>query len=164
MDWTKQAEDMMKTWTDTQKKMWDNWLETIDQDSAQNQAAEVWQKTVETWEKTVKNTLQAQNEWTQAWVESLGTKADIPEEVTEWANQAQEMAKHWGETQQQMWQGWFDLVKKADSAKMAGAWGEEGQKAFQVWQESAKKAMDAQMEWASKWTPEQTKSKAGGKK
>ena len=26
MDWTKQANDMIKTWTGTQQKVWDTWL------------------------------------------------------------------------------------------------------------------------------------------
>jgi hypothetical protein len=155
MDWAKQTEEMMNAWTETQKKMWDNWLETVQQGADQSQAAEIWQKTVDTWEKTVKNSLDAQAEWTKAWAESLGTKVDVPEEMTAWANQAQEMAKRWGDTQQQLWQGWFDLVKKADPAKMAEAWGEEGQKAFQTWQESARKVMDAQMKWTSTWASEQ---------
>ena len=58
-----------------------------------------------------------------------------------------------------MWQGWFDLVKKADAPKMAEAWGEEGQKAFATWQESAQKMMDAQTQWVNTWTAEATKEK-----
>ena len=152
MDWAKQSEEMMKTWTETQKKMWDNWLDTMQKAAGQNQAAEMWQKTVDTWEQTVNSTLDAQAEWTKMWADSLDSldvKADMPKEVADWAKQAQDMAKNWGETQRQMWQGWFDLVKKADAPKMAEAWGQEGQKAFAAWQESAQKMMDAQMQWAA---------------
>ncbi len=163
MDWTKQTEEMMKTWTETQKKMWDNWLETVQKGANQDQAAEMWQKTVDTWEQTVKNTFEAQNEWMKMWADSFDAKSDVPKEVTEWFNQSQEMANRWSETQQQLWQGWFDLVKKADATKMAGAWGEEGQKAFGAWQESAQKVMDAQAQWTSMWSPEQAKSEANGK-
>lgn len=159
MNWAKQSEEMMKAWTDTQKKMWDNWLDTMQKAAGQNQVAEMWQKTVDTWEQTVNSTLDAQAEWTKMWADSLDIKADMPKEVTDWAKQAQDMTKNWGETQRQMWQGWFDLVKKADAPKMAEAWGEEGQKAFSTWQESAQKMMDAQMEWAKKWTAEAAKEK-----
>jgi hypothetical protein len=159
MDWAKQSEEMMKAWTETQKKMWDNWMAAMQQPTGQTQAAEMWQKTVETWEKSVNSTLDAQAEWTKIWADSLDVKPDIPKELTEWAKQAQDMAKSWGETQRQMWQGWFDLVKTAEPPKMAQTWGEEGQKAFTAWQESAQKMMDAQTQWASKWTAEATKEK-----
>ncbi len=164
MDWTKQSEEMMKAWTETQKKTWNIWMETVQQGSKQNQAAEMWQKIVDTWEQTINNTLEAQNEWTRMWAENFGAKTDLPKEATEWINQAQEMGKRWSETQQQLWRSWFELVKKADSAKMADAWGEEGQKAFKTWQESVQQVMDSQTEWAGMWTPEQTKSKANKSK
>ena len=160
MDWTKQTEEMMKNWTETQKKMWDSWLEAIPQGVDQSQTVEMWQKAVDTWETMVQNTLDVQAEWTKTWADSLDLKSDIPDEMVEWAKQAQKMMKDWGETQQQLWHGWFDLVKQADPTKMADAWGIEGQKGFQAWQESAQKMMDTQMKWASMWTPGQANEKA----
>lgn len=159
MDWTKQSEEMMKAWTDTQKKMWDNWLDMVQKGTGQSQAGEIWQKTIEMWEKTVKSSLDAQTEWTRTWVESLSGTEGVSDEVVEWAKQAQDMSKRWSETQQQLWQGWFDMVKKADASKMAGAWGEESQNAFKTWQESAQKMMDAQKQWASAQTTDKAKSK-----
>jgi hypothetical protein len=158
MDWTKQAEEMAKDWTESQQKMWDEWLKIM-QSTAPGQLAEVWQKTVETWEKMVKNTLASQGEWTTAWAESITGKSDLPEEVAEWAKQAQTMSKQWRETQEQLWAGWFDLVKKADPAKIATAWGGDGQKTFKSWQESAQKMMEAQMKWANLWTTGPAKEK-----
>lgn len=158
MDWAEQTEEMMKTWTETQKNMWDNWLEMVQQGTGQTQAAELWQKTIETWENTVKSSLDTQMEWINTWAEKLNQTEGVSDEMTEWTKQAQNMSKRWNETQQQLWQSWFDMVKKADPVKMAGAWGEESQKAFKAWQESAQKAMDSQMEWASMWTTDKTKN------
>jgi hypothetical protein len=158
MDWTKQTEDMFKTWTDTQKKMWDSWLETVQQASAPMQGAQVWQKTIETWEETVNNVLAAQTKWSETWANSFDPEG-TPEEMAQWFKQAQEMAKQWNETQQSLWQNWFGLIKQADVTKMTGGWEEEGQKAFKNWQDSMQKVMDAQMDWIKMWAPSQPKAK-----
>jgi hypothetical protein len=163
MDWTKQSEDMLKSWTDTQKKMWDNWLEMMQQGPSQAQAAQVWQKTIETWEETVNSTLAAQGEWTKMWMDSLDTK-NMPEETVQWAKQAEDMSQKWAEAQKQMWQGWFDMLKQADVTKMVSSWEGEGQKAFQNWQDSAKQIMDTQMNWLNMWTPGQVEVKTKAKK
>lgn len=159
MDWAKHNAEMMKAWTEAQKQMWDNWLEAMQSATGQNQATEMWQTTVSTWEQTVNSTLDAQAGWIDLWADSLTAQSSLPKEVIEWAEQAQEMVKNWGETQRQLWQGWFDLMKQAEPPNMATAWGEEGQKVFAAWQESAQKMMDAQMKWAGQWAGEATKTK-----
>lgn len=161
MDWTKQAQDTIKTWTETQQKMWDGWLKTVGQSAAPTQATEVWQNAVETWEGAVKNTLEAQSEWTRMWVESLTESSNVPKEVTEWAKQAQEMSQRWSDAQQQLWQSWFEIIRKIDPAKMGGAWDKEAQKLFQTWQESTQKLMEAQLKWAKTWSPDKVKTKVG---
>jgi hypothetical protein len=166
MDWTKQTEDMVKTWAETQKKVWDSWLKAVQQPSSQAQTGEMWQKTIDTWEETVKHTLETQSEWFQTWVQGLDTlDTEVPKEVQVWAKQAQEMMKRWTEAQEQLWQGWFKLVKEAGLVKMPGGWEEESQKLFQFWQESTKKMIDAQMQWANMVFPAgQQKTRAESKK
>jgi hypothetical protein len=163
MDWTKQAEEMAKTWTETQKKMWDNWFNTV-QNFEKNQVFEAWKKTVETWEESVKNMLDAQTAWTQMWADNLTSAGGASKEMVEWSRQLQEMARRWSETQKQLWASWFDMVKKFDPAKMTGGWDTEGQKMFQGWQEAMQKVVDTQTEWARHWTTEQAGEKAGDKK
>ncbi|MCB0154420.1 MAG: hypothetical protein KDF65_06440 [Anaerolineae bacterium] len=165
MDWTKQTEEVVKSWTETQKKMWDSWLKTVQQGPEQFQVANVWQKTMETWEETVKNTMAAQGEWMQMWVDGFEKQKGMPEEATQWVKQAQTMNKQWTDIQQQMWDSWFELVKKADPAKMTESLDSEGKKAFAAWQESAEKVMEAQEKWANMWTAAVDKAaEAGGKK
>ena len=154
MDWTKQSEEMFKNWRETQQKMWDSWLGAVQQGPSKAQAAETWQKAMETWEETVKNALAAQTEWTKQWAESVDGQ-DLPPEVANWLKQSQEMSEKFGTAQQQLWQGWFDLVKQADLTKLTGNWEEEGQNAFQQWQESAQKVMEAQQQWINMWLPTQ---------
>lgn len=164
MNWAKQTEEMFKTWTDTQQKMWDGWMKTLQQEPGQNQAAAIWQKTVATWEETVNNTLKAQQEWTKMWAESLNNQPNVPEELNAWVKQSQEMAKRWSDTQEKLWQNWFDLMKKTEMATMNENWDQEAKKAFAGWQTSAQEMMDAQMEWVKIWAPEEAKAKANSKK
>ncbi len=53
MDWTKQANEMLKTYTSTQQKVWESWASSM-QLMTTPQSPEVWQKTVDTWRGTVK--------------------------------------------------------------------------------------------------------------
>jgi hypothetical protein len=164
MDWTKQTEEVVKSWTETQKKMWDNWLKTVQQGPEQFQVANVWQKTLETWEETVKNTMSAQAEWMKMWTDGFDQQQGIPEEAIQWVKQAQTMNKQWADIQQQMWQSWFELVKKVDPAKMSDSLDAEGKKAFAVWQETADKVMEAQEKWTGMWTAATEKATEAGPK
>ena len=153
MDWTAQTEEMYKTWADTQKQVWDNWVSMVTPQPSQNQAADMWKKTLDTWQETVDNTLAAQAKWTEAWGASIDTENGTPEEMAKWIKQTQDMTKQWNSAQEQLWQNWFDLIKKAEWTQMTGNWEEEGQKAFQTWQDATQKVMDAQMEWVKMWAP-----------
>lgn len=159
MDWAKQSEEMFKSWSDTQKKMWDSWLETVQSGSAAMPGPQLWQKTVETWEQTVNNVLAAQSKWAETWSDSFNPD-NTPEEMAQWFKQTQGMVTQWNETQQRLWQNWFELIKKADVSNMTSSWEEEGQKAFKNWQEAMQKVMDAQMDWVNMWTPGATKADA----
>lgn len=152
MDWTKQTEEVVKTWTDTQKKMWDSWLQAAQQGPDQFPVAKVWEKSMETWEETVKNTMAAQDEWMQMWADSFEKQKGIPEEVGQWVKQAQTMNKQWSDIQAQMWNSWFEMAKKVDPAKMTDSLDAEGKKAFAAWQETAEKVMEAQEKWAGMLT------------
>ena len=159
MDWTKQSEEMFKSWSETQQKMWNSWLEALQQSASSAQAADVWQKTINTWQETVNNTLAAQAKWTDSWSESFEAQNGTPEEMAQWVEQTQKMAKQWNEAQQKLWQNWFDLMKRDDLTGIVNSWQEEGQKAFTSWQESVQKVMDAQMQWLKMWAPDPDQKK-----
>jgi hypothetical protein len=153
MDWKEQAEQMVKTWSEAQKQMWDNWME-IQKGSAQFQSKDLWEKTVETCEEMVKKSLEAQSEWVKVWAENTPSLTGVPREVAEWAAQARDMNKRWLDVQQQLWAGWFDLIKKTDPGKVGGSWDQDSQKMARAWQESIDKIMQAQLEWTRLWTGE----------
>ncbi|NJP06325.1 MAG: hypothetical protein HC837_12205 [Chloroflexaceae bacterium] len=160
-DWGKQAEDMIKNWTGAQQKMWESWVSTMKGMSA-GPTADAWQSSIDQWKTSVNQALDAQLTWTQFWADSVVSGAGSSKQMTDWSNQVLEMTKRWKETQTQLWDNWFDTLKKSDPSTMAKNWNpEEMQKMMQVWQESAQKAMEAQMEMARMWaSSSQTGTKA----
>jgi len=144
MEWTKQSEEMFKTWTDAQKKMWDECLKVM-QGFGQSPSTQVWEKTVDTWNQTTQKFLDAQVEGARLWAENV-TKAKGTEEGAEWGKQGQELITRFTETQKQLWANWFELVKKLDPSNMMN-WPRDGQKFVQSWQDTIQKAFNAQAEW-----------------
>jgi hypothetical protein len=145
MEWTKQSEDMLKTWTETQKKMWDDSLKAM-QGFGKSPSTAVWEKTVDTWNQTIQKVLDTQVESTRGWTESLATTKGTPQELAEWAKQGQDLITRLTETQKQLWGNWFEFAKKLDASNMMN-WAQDGQKFLQSWQETIQKAQDAQSEW-----------------
>jgi hypothetical protein len=159
MDWTKQAEDMLKSWTNSQQAMWDGWLKTL-QGVGSDQAAQTWESSINTWQDSVKKALDAQNTWTQFWVESVTSGPGATQQATEWSKQLTDMTKRWVDTQTQLWDNWFETIKKSDPASFSKSWNnEEVQKMVETWQEAAQKAMESQMEWARMWVQAQQSDK-----
>ena len=152
INWTKQTDDMLQAWTDTQKRLWSSWAEATEQQASQTQLAETWRKAVDTWEETVKNGLETQ----KAVIRSLGDSASatpgIPRDLLDWAEQTQALSNRWAEAQSELWESYFGMVRKAVPVKMLGTIDDENQKLFSAWQESMEKASAAQSAWAQMWT------------
>lgn len=160
MEWTKQVEDMFKSWTEAQTKMCNDWLKAM-QGFGKSQSSQVWEKTVEAWDESIKKTLDAQTDLTQRWAESFTTSKGASKEMVEWAKQGQDMFKRWNETQKLLWASWFEIVKKFDPSTARGMdWGREGQKFQQGWQEAIQKDLDTQAEWVRLWTVGQGSKKS----
>jgi hypothetical protein len=156
MEWTKQSENLFKTWTDTQTKMWNDWIKLM-QGVGKSQSSQIWEKTVEAWDESIKKTLDAQVEWTQRWAESC---KGAPKEMADWAKQGQDMIQGWTETQKQLWGNWFHIVKKLDPAASGMNWGGgDGQKFLQGWQDAVQKGLDTQAEWVRLWSAKQAGTK-----
>lgn len=152
MDWTKQAEETIKTWTNSQQKLWDSWIETL-QGFSSAQSGETWDKSVDSWKDSVDRVLEAQTTWTQFLVDSVTSGPGATKQTTEWSKQIMDVSKRWTDTQAKLWESFFETVKKADMTTMSKNMNmEEVQKMVQTWQEAAQKAMETQMEWIRTWT------------
>lgn len=163
MDWTDQTDNILKTWADAQKRIWDQWSKMI-QGVGGSQAAGFWDKTLETWQEFIKKTQDAQTEWFRVWSESYSPGRGASEEITEWAKRGQEMMKHWAQVQTQLWENWFPIMKELSSSIQENVWDRERQKLIKLFQEAAEKAMKSQAEWIRHWTGGQAGDKSKAKK
>lgn len=170
MDWTTQANDMLKTFTSTQQKVWESWVSSM-QTATTPQSPEAWQKTVDTWRGTVKYALEQQLELTRLWAESVAAASvnapampnmmpgmpsmpmmpgmpSMPGMSTnpvDMTRQILEMTRTWTETQVRFSENWFDMLKKAEPSMIAQNWDMgQAQKVMSTWQDAAQRAVEAQ--------------------
>lgn len=149
-DWTKQTEEMFKAWSETQKKLMENWAESM-KGVGGSRGAEFWEKTLATWEETLEKSTKTQAEWTEKWLENLKSMQGMPEQAVKSTEQFQEMTQRWTATQEQLWSKWFEMLREFDPAKLPEKWSEAIQNPFQTWQDATKQIMDAQAEWMRIW-------------
>lgn len=165
MDWQKQANEMIRTWTGTQQKVWETWTSSM-QLMATPQSPEAWQRTVETWRGTVKQALESQVELTRLWAEGVAASAvNMPSTpsvpgvpampagssaaMVEWTRQMLEMTRAWTETQVRFSENWFELLKKAEPGALSQSWdANQAQRIMATWQDAAQKAVEAQNEFS----------------
>ena len=154
-DWTKQTEQLVNTWSDTQKTMWDNWLGAMQSMSggANLDAFEAERKkVVDTWEASVKKGLEAQAEWAKMWSDSLSANKSTPKPMLEWAKQMQTMMKSWTDSQEELSHVWFEMMKKMDASQMTGTWDAQGKQMVKAWQDAVDKSLEAQQEMTKVWS------------
>ena len=152
MNWQQQFEEMMAGWTDTQRRMWDNWVEAIRGLEGAGQENEAWrreyERNLEVWEQSVREALNAQANWVQKWGDSLLENQQAPEPMIQWVNQAQEMMGRWTEAQSQLWNAWFESVRQMEPGQGGSPWAQDGEQVLKAWQEAAQRSQEALSEWS----------------
>ena len=148
MDWMKQTQDTITSWTETQQRLVEQWLNGLQNRDAQ-QAGEVWRQTLAVYEDSVHRTLQAQSAWLTSMMEQFKSAEAAPEVVRQQAAQGEALAKNWTGMQQQLFQTWFDVMKEFDPAKagtsweqMATSWEREARRMFEAWRSSVQGMME----------------------
>ncbi|MCI0417841.1 MAG: hypothetical protein L0312_01245 [Acidobacteria bacterium] len=149
-DWMKQSEEMFKAWSETQRRIMENWAGSV-RGLGRAQGTDLWGKTLSTWQDTLEKSTKAQAEWTEKWIENLKSTQGMPQEALESTRQFQEMMRRWAVTQEQMWLKWFEMLRSLDPGFMTDKWSDAFQNPFQVWQDATKKVMDSQAEWMRGW-------------
>ena len=149
MSESKSTESLIKTWAETQQKLLTNWLDTVRSFSGAP-GPELWSKTVEAWQASVKETLDAQAEWTREWTETLANTKGTPEELRELARQGRDLFQRWTDAERQIWQSWFNIVRDINFRPESGTSPQAAM--IQLWQESAHKMIDTQASLVQHWT------------
>ena len=108
MEWNKQAEEMVKAWTEVQQRIWESWLTPLSSMQG-GMAGDAYQKALDAWEGAVIKALDAQVDWTRHWVEGMSTTQPGLEATASSARQTHEMMKFWTDSQKRLWSNWFPL-------------------------------------------------------
>ena len=161
MNWNTQFEEMMKNWTDTQKKMWGGYFDSM-QGLSKPQATRMWESTVSMGEEMLKDFLKTQAQGVKAWVDELAKMEGVPPQVVEAAKQFQAMSDQWNKTQSELLENWIGMMKKFAPTNPADAWLELPQSMFKTWQESTQGIMDAQAKWMQSWMEQMTGKQNNG--
>src|SRR5229473_3622115 len=151
-------ETILKTWSETQQKLLNDWLDTL-RKLGGTPTLELWRQTVDTWQNSVKETVDARAEFTRQWTETLANAKGTPEEFRELAREGREQLQHWTEAERELWQSWFNIVRNINFRPEPGAGAQTGRDLLQLWQDSAHKMIDAQAALVQRWTGGATRTK-----
>jgi hypothetical protein len=151
-------ETILKTWSETQQKLLNDWLDTL-RKLGGTPTLELWRQTVDTWQNSVKETVDARAEYTRQLTETLAKAKGTPEEFRELAREGREQLQHWTEAERDLWKGWFNVAREINFRPEPGAAAQAGKDLVQLWQESTHKMIDAQAALIRRWTGDTTRTK-----
>jgi hypothetical protein len=154
--------NVVKTWGESQQKLMTEWLDTL-RKLGGTPTLELWRKTVDTWQTSVKETLDAQADWTNQWTEALAKAKGKPEEFRELANEGREQLQRWAEAERDLWQNWFKTVREINFRPEAGAGAQTEGDLIQLWQDTANKMINTQADLVRRWAGGITGTKKPGK-
>ncbi|MCK7461524.1 MAG: hypothetical protein MZU84_05415 [Sphingobacterium sp.] len=111
-------EDIFKTWTDAQKRLWDSLCSAVPfQPPAGVEAwRETYLKNLATWEAAVRQTLAQEASWVQQWVQRVAQEKGTPELMATWVRQMEEVLQRWVQTQNQWWDEYFAVLRSGGFA------------------------------------------------
>jgi hypothetical protein len=142
-------ESLLTSWVDAQQMLLTGWLDFM-QGKEQLSRTMAWNETVTAWQTAVDGTLNAQARWLRAWTGRVQVTSGSPTELRKSVQQAQVMLLRWVEAQQQLWQGWFNLVQQLGPLLEAGSLADEH--LLSSLQASGQAIINAQTEWVRIWT------------
>ena len=144
-------ESLLKNWANSQQKLLTNWLETA-RNFGGRPTLEFWRTTIDAWQSAVKQTADAQTEWTHHLIDVLSTAKGTPEELQGLVRQGTEQLQQWTEAERELWQNWFNVVREINVMPQTEERQPIGNDLVQLWQDSAYKLLDAQARFVRRWT------------
>ena len=147
-------EDVTKSWAETQRRLWEGWLEAMGHagtglpTAVGTNPTEVWSRVIDTWEPFVRQTLDAQSAAVQSLVEGLSSAPNVPELFRAQLQQVQELTRGLTETQRQMWDAMFAAARQFTTATGGQhSAGTPQMPTLELWQQIARPALEAQASW-----------------
>lgn len=162
-DWQKQVDQMVAQWTDMQRNMWDQWVDSVrafGQDSRSADALRAdYEQQLARWEQTVQQALEAQRDWSEQWARSFGQTMpvapglsglpglDVDESTRQLTAHMQSVMNDWVASQQKLWETWLTSLQALDSGSSTERWEQERQRLAATWQEAAEQAQASMAAW-----------------
>lgn len=165
VDYMEQSLEMMKGWTESQRKMWEGWMSTTADLGAQQNPMSDWmakwqetsQQSLAAWEDLVRKTVEGQGKYAssdafaKAWP---GAEEDVKRMAQTWTEQTLSMMTAWTDAQRKLWDDWFSAATQAAKAPgTAGPgdwfarWQESAKASVAAWEELSRKTMETQASW-----------------
>ena len=112
-------EEILKTWTDAQKRLWESLCSAVPfQPPAGVEAwRETYLKNLASWESAVKRTLEKEAAWVEEWVQRVAREKGTPEMMASWVRQMEEVLHRWIQTQNQWWDDYFAVLRRGGFAQ-----------------------------------------------
>lgn len=141
MEWLTEVNKMMDAWSDTQHKLWETWVDTLEQ-MGQAPTPELWRETIGAWEKTLEETQESQLAASLMWADSLLARDDAGPYAADWARRSMRLVQTWNEAQMELWRNWFDTLREASPGTLPAS----GEDIIKAWQDSAREAVESYLE------------------
>lgn len=169
MDWMEQSLEMMKAWSEMQKKMWDGWMDaaagfgTTEKKPLEDWVArwqEAMSQSMDVWEDLVRTVADAQSKWASSEAAAAfwpGREEDVKKMMKVWVDQTAAMLKTWTEAQRTLWDNWFGVATTVAKSTQGPTsdWFERWQtmtrRSMEAWEELSKKTMETQADWMKAW-------------
>jgi len=107
-------EDVFKTWTDAQKRLWESLCAAIPFQPPPG--VELWRdtylKNLNTWEAAVKKTLVKEAAWVEEWVQHVAQEKGTPEVMNAWVRQMEEVLQGGGGGGGEWWDDYFAVLRR----------------------------------------------------
>jgi hypothetical protein len=182
VDWMEQSLEMMKSWTETQKAMWQGWLDASAGlgKTGENPLTgwmarwqEAAQKSMDVWEELTRKVVENEGKWAGSDAGSgfwPGREEELRKIAASWTEQTLAVMKSWTEAQRKLWASWFGAAATmAQSSQEPGSewykgWQDAAKRSMDAWDELTRKTMETQAEWFKDWLKPQPGEDAGAKK
>jgi len=112
-------EEILKTWTDAQKRLWESLCAAIPLQPPTGIEAwrETYLKNLTSWEAAVRRSLEQEAAWVEEWVRRVAQEKGTPEMMASWVRQMEEVLQRWIQTQNQWWNDYFSVLRHGGFAQ-----------------------------------------------
>lgn len=116
-------EDVLKTWTDAQKRLWESLCSAVPLQPPPGVDAwrETYLKNLSSWEAAVQRALEQEAGWVEEWVRRVAQEKGTPEMMAAWVRQMEDVLQRWIQTQNQWWSDYFTVLRRGGFTQPEGS-------------------------------------------